>query len=127
MSRIPLFLCGGALLALPGLGLADSLGDNPPHHSVQALSFDLGDQAQTRGFETVFRASGPADLSAPPEDDEYGIYERFADQIEDILAAGKAVDPASDRLSWAIMLIAFAGMTAAASGRRRARRATISI
>jgi hypothetical protein len=30
-------------------------------------------------------------------------------------------------MGWAILLIAFAGMTAAASGRRRARIATISI
>jgi hypothetical protein len=30
-------------------------------------------------------------------------------------------------MSWAILLIAFAGMTAAASARRRPRRATISI
>jgi hypothetical protein len=127
MSRIQLFLCVGALLALPCFGLANNLSDNPPQRSVQALSFDLEDRGQARGFETVFGASAPADLSAAPEDDEYGIYERFADQIEDMLAAGKAVDPASDRLSWAVMLIAFAGMTAAASGRRRARRATISI
>jgi hypothetical protein len=128
MGRVHLSLwAAGALLALPGFGWANSLGDNPRHLSFQAFSFDLGGQAQARGVDLGFGASGPANLSATTEEDEDGNYDRFADQIEDILASGKAVDPASDRLSWAILLIAFAGMTAAASGRRRARRATISI
>jgi hypothetical protein len=35
-----------------------------------------------------------------------GIYDRFADQIETLLAATGPVDPASDRMSWAILLIA---------------------
>ena len=97
MGRILLSLCAaGALLVLPGFGWANSVGDSPRQRPVQAFSFDLGDQAQTR--DLGFGASGPADLSVTTEDDEAGIYDRFADQIEDILGAGKAVDPASDRL-----------------------------
>src|SRR5271166_2390089 len=97
MSRIYLALCAaGALLVLTGFGWANSVGDTPLQRPVQAFSFDLGDQAQTR--DLGFGGSGPADLPVTPEDDEAGVYDRFADQIEDILAAGKAVDPASDRL-----------------------------
>ena len=44
-----------------------------------------------------------------------------------VLAASKPVDPASDRSKWMILLIAFAGLTAATSGPRRARRATLPI
>jgi hypothetical protein len=128
MSRTPLSLCAaGALLVLTGLGWAKSLGDNPPQRPVHAFSFDLRDQAGAGAVELGFGASGAANLSPTTEDDEAGVYDRFADHIEDILAAGEAVDPAPDRFSWAILLIAFAGMTAAASGRRRPRRATISI
>ncbi|MBV8439572.1 MAG: hypothetical protein JO312_03235 [Hyphomicrobiales bacterium] len=122
MSRMHLALCAaGALLMLTGFGWANSVGDTPWQRPLQVFSFDFGDQAQAG--DLGFGASGPADLSATTEEDEDGIYDRFADQIGDILA----VEPASDRFSWAILLIAFAGMTAAASGRRRPRRTTISI
>ena len=127
MSRVHLSLCAaGALLALSGFGWANSPGDNAPQSSIPAFSFNLGDQAELRGVEPQFGATGPADLSAPA-DDEDGVYDRFEDQIETLLAAGQAVKPPPDRFKWAILLIAFAGMTAAASGRPRARRATISI
>jgi hypothetical protein len=128
MGRKHLSLCvSGALLVLTGFAWANSLDGKPAEPSVQSFSLNLGDQALAQGVEPEFGALGPADLSAAAEDDEDSIYDRFADQIEDIFAAGKAVDPAADRMSWAILLIAFAGMTAAASGRRRARIATISI
>ena len=112
---------------LPAFAWALGLGGKPVEPSVHAFFLKMGDQALAQGVEPEFDAVGPADLSATAEEDEDSIYDRFADQIEDIFAAGKAVDPAPDRLNWAILLIAFAGMTAAASGRRRPRRATISI
>jgi hypothetical protein len=112
--KLSLSLCAaGAMLVLPTFAWTNSLSGNPSEPSVQVFSHSLGDQTQTP--------------SATTEDYGDGIYDRFADQIETLLAASEPVDPASDRMSWAILLIAFAGMTAAASGRRRPRRATISI
>jgi hypothetical protein len=128
MGRIHLSLCAAvALLVLPAFAWAVGLGGKPVEPSVHAFSLKLGGQALAQGVEPEFGAIGPSDLSATAEDDQDDFYSRFADQIEDIFAAGKAVDPAPDRMGWAILLIAFAGMTAAASGRRRARIATISI
>jgi hypothetical protein len=98
----------------------------PTQPSVQAFSYRLGDQAQTPGVEPEFGAIDLADLSATTEDYEGGIYDQFADQVETFLAPIRPIDPVSDRMSWAILVIAFAGMTAAASGLRRTRRATIS-
>jgi hypothetical protein len=117
----------GALLVLPAFAWANSLASSPAQPSVQAFSYGLGDQAQTLGAEPEFGAIDPADLSATTEDDEEGIYDRFADQVETVLAPIGTVDPASDRMSWAILVIAFAGMTAATLGQRQARRAMISI
>ena len=37
----------GALLVLPSFVWANSLSGNPAEHSVQALSYSLGDQAKT--------------------------------------------------------------------------------
>jgi hypothetical protein len=108
----------GALLALSAFAWANSLSGNSARPSVQAFSYSLGDQAQTISVEPEFGAIRPADLSATTEDYEDGIYDRFADQIETLLAATGPVDSASDRMSWAILLIAFAGMTAAAPGAR---------
>jgi hypothetical protein len=115
------------MLMLPTFAWTNSLRGNPAQPSVQVLSYSLGDQAQTPGIESEHGAFDPEDLSATTEDYGDGIYDRFADQIETLRAPTESVDPASDRMSWAILLIAFAGMTAAASGRRRSRRATISI
>ncbi len=118
-------LCtAGAFLALSGYARADTLGDYVPQPSIPAFSFNLDDEAQIRGIAQL-GATGLADLSAT--DDEDGVYDRFQDQIETLLAAGQAVKPPPDRFKWAILLIAFAGMTAAASGRRRASRVTITI
>jgi hypothetical protein len=112
-----LSLCAaGAMLVLPTFAWANSLG-NPAGPSIQAFSY----------IESELGAIDPADLSATTEDYGDGIYDRFADQIETLLAPIGPVDPTSDRMSWAILVIAFAGMTTAASGRRSARRATISI
>ena len=69
----------------------------------------------------VLAARLPA-VVATTEDFENGIY-----QIETVLGPIGTVDPASDRVSWAILMIAFAGMTATASMPRRARRPMISI
>ena len=115
--KLSLSLCAvGALLVLSAFAWANSLSSNPAQPSVHAFSYSLGDQAQTLGIEPEFGAIDPADLSATTEDYEDGIYDWFADQIETLLAPIGPVDPASDRMSWAILLIAFAGMTAAASG-----------
>ena len=123
-----LSLCAaGAVLVFPTFSGANSLSGNPVQPSVQVFSYSLGDQTQTPGVEPELGAIDPADLLAATEDYGDGIYDRFADQIETLLAPSGPVDPASDRMSWAILLIAFAGMTAAASARRRPRRATISI
>ncbi len=47
--------------------------------------------------------------------------------IQDILDSGEpAAAAGSDRSKWMILLIAFAGLTAATSGHRRARRAVIT-
>ena len=127
MKRSLSFCTAGALLVLPAFAWAYSLSGNPAQPSVQAFSYRLGDQAETLGVEPEFGATDLADLSPTTEENEGGIYDQFADQIETFLAPIGPVDPASDRMSWAILLIAFAGMTAAASGRRRPRRATISI
>jgi hypothetical protein len=113
-----LSLCAaGAMLVMPTFAWANSLSGNPAGSSIQASSY----------IESELGAIDPADLSATTEDYGDGIYDRFADQIETLLAPIGPVDPTSDRMSWAILVIAFAGMTAAASGRRSARRATISI
>ena len=126
--RLCLSLCAaGALLVLPAFARANSLSGNPARPSVRAFSYSLGDQAQTLAVEPEFGAIDPADLSATTEDYENGIYDRFADQIETLLAPIGPIDPRSDRMSWAILVIAFAGMTAAASGRRRARRPMLSV
>jgi hypothetical protein len=123
-----LSLCrAGALLVLPVFAWANSLSGSPAQPSVQALSYRLGDQAQAPGVESEFGAIDLADLSPTTEDYIGGIYDQFADQIETFLAQIGPVDPASDRMSWAILVIAFTGMTAAASGLRSTRRATISI
>jgi hypothetical protein len=124
--KLSLSLCAaGALLVLPAFVWANSLSSNPAELSAQALSYSPGDQAETLDAEPEFGAIDLTDLAATTED--YGIYDRFADQIETLLAPIGPVEPASDRMSWAILVIAFAGMTAATLGRRRARRATISI
>ena len=115
------------MLVLPTFAWTNSLGGSPAQPSVQVFSYSLGDQAQTLGIESELDAIDSTDLSATTEGYGDSIYDRFADQIETFLAPIGPVDPASDRMSWAILLIAFAGMTAAASGRRRPRRATISI
>jgi hypothetical protein len=115
------------MLMLPTFAWANSLSDNPAQPFVQVLSYSLGDQAQTLGVESELGAIDPGDLSATTEDYGDGIYDRFADQMGTLLAPSGPVDPGSDRMGWAILLIAFAGMTAAASGRRRPLRATISI
>jgi len=114
------------LLVLPALAWANSLGSKVAQPSIRAFSYS-GDLAQTLGVEPEFRAMDPADLSAKTEDYGDGIYHRFADQIETPLTPIGPVDPASDRMSWAILVIAFAGMTAAASSWRRTRRVTIPI
>jgi hypothetical protein len=123
-----LSLCAaGALLVLPTLAWTNSLSGNPAEPSVQVFSHSIGDQAQTLGIESELGAIDPTDLSATTEGYGDSIYDRFPDQIETLHAPSEPVDPASNRRSWAILLIAFAGMTAAASGRRRPPRATISI
>ncbi len=128
LVKLSLSLCvAGALLVLPAFAWANSLSSNPAEPSVQALSYTLGDQAQTLDAEPEFGAIDPTDFSATTEDYEDGAYDRFADQVETVLAPIGTVDPASDRMSWAILVIAFAGMTAATRGERQARRALISI
>ena len=130
MSRVRLALCATAVvLVMPvsvwAIGLSGYVAE--PHRL--AFAYDPGDQARTRGLDLNVGAIGPTDLSATAEggEGEDGFYDRFQDQIETILAASKPVDPASDRSKWMILLIAFAGLTAATSGPRRARRATLSI
>ena len=120
-------MCGGRDDRVAHLRLANSLGGSLAEPSVQVSSYSLGDQAQTLGIESELGAIDPGDLSATTEDYGDGIYDRFGDQMGTLLAPSGPVDAGSDRMSWAILLIAFVGMTAAASGRRRPRRATISI
>jgi hypothetical protein len=115
-----------AFLVLPAFAWANSLGSNVAQPSIRAFSYS-GDQAQTLGVEPEFGATDPADLSATTEDFEERIYHPFADQIDTLFAPIGPFDPSSDRMSWAILVIAFAGMTAAASSWRRARRAKILI
>ncbi len=63
MSRIHLSLCAaGALLVLPAIVWANSLGDNSAQSSVRAFSYDLGEQAAMREVEPEFGETGPADL-----------------------------------------------------------------
>ncbi len=115
------------MIVSPTFAWANSLGGSLAEPSVQVSSYSLGDQAQTLGIESELGAIDPGDLSATTEDYGDGIYDRFADQIGTLLAPSGPADAGSDRMSCAILLIAFAGMTAAATGRRRPRRATISI
>jgi hypothetical protein len=126
--RPNLSLCAaGAMLVLPTVAWANSLNADRTQPSVQVLSYSLGDQARTPGIKSELGGIDPGGLSATTEDYGDGIYDRFGDQMGTLLAPSGPVDPGSDRMSWAILLIAFAGMTAAASGRRRPLRATISI
>jgi len=130
MSRVGLLVgATGALLVLGGFASANGLGGATARSHIHFFSYNLGDQAPTRGDEPQFGAFGPLDLASAIEggDDEDGFYDRFEDQIETVLAARKPVDPASDRSKWMILLIAFAALTAATSGPRRARRATLPI
>jgi hypothetical protein len=114
------------LLVLPAFASANSPVSNVAQPSIRAFSYS-GHQVQSLGVEPEFGAMDPADLSATTEDFGDGIYHRFADQIETLLAPIGPVDPTSDRMSWAILVIAFAGLTAAASSWRRARSAKILI
>jgi hypothetical protein len=122
--KLSLFLCATvAILVLPALAWANSLrGD-----SVQAFFLWPSDQVQSLGIEPAFDRIDPADLSVTTEDYGDGAYDRFTDQIVTHHAPIGAVDPASDQMSWAVLVIAFAGMTAAASSWCPTRRAAISI
>jgi hypothetical protein len=121
-------LCTTCVLAvLPAFAWANSLGENPAQFSVQAFSYGLGDHAGIPGVEPEFGVIDPPDLYATNEDYGDWIYDRFADQFETLLAPTRPIDAASDRMSWAILVIAFAGMTAAASSWRRARRVSLPI
>jgi hypothetical protein len=130
MSRVRLSLSAAAVvLVMPVSVWAVGLGDYRAQPHPLAFAYDPGDQARTRGLDLNVGAIGPTDLSSTTEggEGEDGFYDRFQDQIETVLAASKPVDPASDRSKWMILLIAFAGLTAATSGPRRARRATLPI
>jgi hypothetical protein len=130
MSRGRIFLCATAVvLVVPVLVWANGLGGNVAEPHPFAFSYDPGDPARPRGLDFGVGAIAPTDFSAATEggDGEDGFYDRFQDQIETVLAASKPLDPASDRSKWMILLIAFAGLTAATSGPRRARRATLPI
>jgi len=92
--NLSLSLCAaGALLVLPAFAWANSLNGNPAQPSVQAFSYSLGDHAQILGIEPEFGAIEPTDLTATTEDYGDGIYDRFADQIETLLAPIRPVDP----------------------------------
>jgi hypothetical protein len=130
MSRVRLSLCATAVvLVMPVSVWAIGLGRYAAEPHPLAFAYDPGDQARTRGLDLNVGAIGPADFSAATEggDGEDGFYERFQDQIGTVLSAVKPAEPASDRSKWMILLIAFAGLTAATSGPRRARRPTIPI
>src|SRR5271166_1748809 len=92
------FCVAGALLVLPAFAWANSLSSNPAEPSVQAFSYSLGDRAQTLDVEPEFGAIVPTDLSATTVVYGDGIYDRFADQVEALLAPIGPVDPASDRM-----------------------------
>jgi hypothetical protein len=130
MSRVRLSICATAfVLVMPVSVWAIGLGDYVAKPHPLAFAYDPGDQARTRGPDLAVGVIGPPDLSSTSEsgEGEDGFYDRFQNQIETVLAASKPVDPASDRSKWMILLIAFAGLTAATSGPRRARRATLPI
>jgi hypothetical protein len=116
-----------ALLVLQASAWANSLSGSPAQPPVRAFAYSLGDQARILSVEPEFGVVDPAELSATTEDYGDGIYDRFADQIEKLLAPIGSVDTESDRMSWAILVIAFAGLTAGASSWRRARSAKILI
>jgi hypothetical protein len=129
MSRVRLSICATAVvLVMPVSVWAVGLGDYRAQPHPLAFAYDPGNQARTRGLD-LDGAVGPTDPSSTAESGqgEDGFYDRFQNQIDTVLAPTKAVDPASDRSKWMILLIAFAGLTAATSGPRRARRATLSI
>jgi hypothetical protein len=130
MSRVRLSLCATAVvLVMPVSVWAFGLGGTVAQSHPLAFAYDPGDQAQTRGLDFGVGAIGPTDFSAATEggDGEDGFYERFQDQVATVLSAVKPAEPASDRSKWMILLIAFAGLTAATSGPRRARRPTMPI
>jgi hypothetical protein len=130
MSRMRLSLCVTAVvLVMPVSVWAIGLGSYVAKPHPLAFSYESADQARARGLDFEVGAIGPADL--PPDgrrrDGEDAFYDRFQDQIGTALGAGKIVDSGSDRSKWMMLLIAFAGLTAATSGPRRARRATLPI
>jgi hypothetical protein len=130
MSRVRLALCATAVvLVMPVSVWAIGLGDFVARPHPLAFAYDPGDQALTRDLDFEAGAIGPADLSSTAEsgEGEDGFYDRFQNQVETVLAARKPVDPTSERSKWMILLIGFAGLTAATSGPRRARRATLPI
>ena len=130
MSRVRLFLCATAVaLAMPVSVWAIGLGGYVAEPHPLAFAYDPGDQARTRGVDFNAGAIGPADFSTASEggDGEDGFYDRFQDQVATVLSAVKPAEPTSDRSKWMILLIAFAGLTAATSGPRRGRRPTTPI
>jgi hypothetical protein len=130
MGRVRLALCAtGVVLMTPFSVWAIGLGGYVAEPHPLAFAYDPGDQARTRGLGFEVGAIGPTDLSATAEsgEGEDGFYDRFQDQVETVLSAVNPAEPASDRSKWMILLIAFAGLTAATSGPRRARRSTTPI
>jgi hypothetical protein len=119
----------GVLLLIPAIVLGNGVGENVASPNPRTFSYDPVDQARTRDVDFRVGPIGSTDLAGTTEDaeDEVGFYERFEDQIGSVLAATKPAEPPSDRSKWMIILIAFAGLTAATSGPRRARRSTMPI
>lgn len=130
MGRLRLALCAtGVVLMMPVSVWAIGLGGYVAKPHPLAFAYDQDERAPPHGLDLNIGAIGPTDLSSTAEsgEGEDGFYDRFQDQIGTVLAASNPVDPASDRSKWMILLIAFAGLTAATSGPRRARRATLPI
>jgi hypothetical protein len=130
VNRVRLSICATAVVfAMPVLVWANNVAGPSVGASPQSVSYDPGDYALTRGVDFDIGPIGPTDFSATIEggEDEDGLFEQFQDQVETVLRATAPAHPDSDRSKWMILLIAFAGLTAATLGPRRARRSTMPI
>jgi len=84
--------------------------------------FDISDVGpQPRGVDAQFFGEDAQTLAQPEDWDD-----RIERQVANLTGVDRAADVDPERSKWAIVLIGFAGLTAALSGRRQARRAVIT-
>ena len=130
MNMVRLSICvTSVVFAMPVLVWANGFGGASIGLYPQSMAYDPGDYARTSGVAFDIGPISRTDISATVEggEDADGLFEQFQDQVETVLNATAPAHPDSDRSKWMILLIGFAGLTAATLGPRRARRSTMPI